>query len=65
MQVRNNKYIRVLMLLMLVIVPELGIGKERIVLKAADSLFAIAKYQEAYLLYKKSFGDAEKNNESL
>jgi tetratricopeptide (TPR) repeat protein len=65
MQARNNKFIRVLTVFLLIIVPELGFGKERSVLKAADSLFAIAKYQEAYSLYKKSFSDIEKNNESL
>ena len=34
-------------------------------LKTADSLFAMAKYPEATILYKKNFGDNEKNNQSL
>lgn len=34
-------------------------------LKRADSLFAMAKYPEATILYKKNFGNDEKNNQSL
>jgi hypothetical protein len=34
-------------------------------LKTADSLFAMAKYPEATILYKKNFGNDEKNNQSL
>lgn len=34
-------------------------------LKAADSLFAMAKYQEAQLLYKKNFNLEEKNSQAL
>jgi len=34
-------------------------------LKRADSLFAMARYTEASTLYKKNFGENEKNNQSL
>lgn len=65
MQAYQKKYLIVCLLIGLVTAPLTllaGNGKD---LKRADSLFAIAKYQEAYVLYKKSFGEHEKNNESL
>ena len=65
MQAIHNKYLGFLILLVLIILPDSGIARPRTVLKTADSLFAIARYQEAYSLYKKSFNDSEKNNESL
>ncbi|TDE15674.1 SH3 domain-containing protein [Dyadobacter psychrotolerans] len=34
-------------------------------LKTADSLFAMAKYAEAEILYKKNFTEDEKNNQNL
>jgi len=34
-------------------------------LKTADSLFAMARYTESLVLYKKNFSEREKNNQSL
>lgn len=40
-------------------------SSDRNELKRADSLFAMARYAEASTLYKKNFGNDEKNNQSL
>ena len=62
---RIKKYLLIWTIICVVLCPEILLGKETRNLKAADSLFAIAKYQDAYVLYKKSFGEDKKNNESL
>lgn len=41
------------------------VSANKMELKAADSLFAMAKYPEALILFKKNFKEEEKNNQSL
>jgi hypothetical protein len=65
MQARSKKYLLPLLLVLSIICPEISFARGKSELKAADSLFAIAKYREAYILYKKNFSNEEKNNESL
>lgn len=65
MQALKNKKLITWLFLGIFLTPFVGICKGVNELKTADSLFAIARYQESYLLYKKNFSDDEKNNESL
>ena len=65
MQEWTKKFLFIVLLIGGVIYPEGAFGKDKRDLKTADSLFTIAKYQDAYILYKRSFGDDEKNNENL
>jgi len=65
MQARFNKKI-ILWLILALILPKCEVfSANRIELKRADSLFAMARYTEASTLYKKNFGNDEKNNQSL
>jgi len=65
MQALKNKKLIIWLSLGIILAPLAGFCKGVNELKMADSLFAIARYQESYLLYKKNFTDDEKNNESL
>lgn len=65
MQVLFKKYIvswSVFCLVLTYQTPVIANPKE---LKTADSLFAMAKYREAGILYKKNFAEGEKNNQNL
>lgn len=60
----NNKVI--LWIILGLILPKYeAFSADRNELKMADSLFAMARYTEASMLYKKNFGNDEKNNQSL
>ncbi len=65
MQAYYKKYLFSWIVIWAIFSPVILVAGNRAELKRADSLFAIAKYQDAYTIYKKSFGEAEKNNESL
>jgi len=65
MQAQLNKKI-ILWLILALILPKCDVfSANRNELKRADSLFAMARYTEASVLYKKKFGNDEKNNQSL
>jgi tetratricopeptide (TPR) repeat protein len=65
MQVMTNRYLFILIIFWVLSGPEMAFSRGNEDLKAADSLFAIAKYQEAYVVYKKNFNEEKKNNEGL
>ncbi|SEJ34145.1 hypothetical protein SAMN04487995_4301 [Dyadobacter koreensis] len=65
MQAQLNKKI-ILWLILGLILPKCEVfSANRNELKRADSLFAMARYTEASTLYKKNFGNDQKNNQSL
>ena len=65
MQAPWKKYVLVWIVsgLVLTCVPAFSANRKE--LKLADSLFAIGRYPEAQILYKKNFSEVEKNNQSL
>jgi len=65
MQALSNKYLSFLIFLGAFLTPPAAFSASKKVLKTADSLFAMAKYTEALIIYKKSFTDDEKNNQNL
>lgn len=65
MQILFNKNAFLAFILVSILTQYEAISANKIELKRADSLFAIAKYPEATELYKKNFGNDEKNNQSL
>jgi len=65
MQARYNKKLILWFVLTLILPKYEAFSANRNELKTADSLFAMAKYAEASALYKKNFGNDEKNNQSL
>jgi hypothetical protein len=65
MQVMNIRYVFVFVVFWVIFAPKQAFSKGKEDLKAADSLFAIAKYHEAYMVYKKKFAEEEKSNEGL
>lgn len=65
MQIQFNKYLLILILIAGIFVPETAFSSSPKELKTADSLFAMAKYTEAEVLYKKNFKTDEKNNAAL
>ena len=65
MQALSKKYLMFWILLGSIWVPETAFCANYKELKMADSLFAMARYPESMILYKKNFSEQEKNNESL
>ena len=65
MQALINKYLSFLIFTGSFLVPATVYSASKKELKTADSLFAMAKYTEALIIYKKSFTDDEKNNQNL
>lgn len=65
MQAQLNKKIKSWLILCLILINYEVFSANRIELKRADSLFAMARYTEALTLYKKNFQNDEKNNQSL
>ena len=65
MQAHLNKKLIVWIILGLILPKYEAFCGDRNELKMADSLFAMARYPEASALYKKNFGNDEKNNQSL
>lgn len=65
MQALSKKYLLIWIFLGTVIAPETAFSANKKELKTADSLFAMARYPESLVLYKKNFSEDEKNNQSL
>jgi tetratricopeptide (TPR) repeat protein len=65
MQAHLNKKLILWIILGLILPKYEAFCGDRNELKMADSLFAMARYPEASALYKKNFGNDEKNNQSL
>lgn len=65
MQALSKKYLMFWILLGSIWVPKTAFSANYKELKTADSLFAMARYPESMILYKKNFSEQEKNNESL
>ncbi|WP_026633017.1 SH3 domain-containing protein [Dyadobacter alkalitolerans] len=65
MQALSKKYLFIWIFLGTVIAPETAFSANKKELKTADSLFAMARYPESLVLYKKNFSEDEKNNQSL
>jgi tetratricopeptide (TPR) repeat protein len=65
MQVLIKKYLIFCILVGLFLGSEVAFSANKKELKSADSLFAMAKYPEAEVLYKKNFTEDEKNNQAL
>ncbi|WP_229253899.1 SH3 domain-containing protein [Dyadobacter sp. NIV53] len=65
MQALYKKYLSFLILACTILGSGTVVSADLKELKAADSLFAMAKYTEAETLYKKNYKEDEKNNEYL
>ena len=65
MQIIFKKYLSYLFLMSLIMASQRVKSADSDLLKTADSLFAMAKYTEAEVLYKKKFNEGEKNNQNL
>ncbi|TLU96341.1 hypothetical protein FEM55_04165 [Dyadobacter sediminis] len=65
MQVLSKKYLMFWLITGSILVPETALFANYKELKTADSLFAMARYPESAILYKKNFSEQEKNNEAL
>ncbi|MCF2490792.1 SH3 domain-containing protein [Dyadobacter sp. CY347] len=65
MQALSKKYLFIWIFLGTVLAPETAFSANKKELKTADSLFAMARYPESLVLYKKNFSEDEKNNQSL
>jgi len=65
MQALTNKYLLFWIFLGSFLAPLTVFSVDKKELKTADSLFAMAKYTEALIIYKKSFTESEKNNQNL
>lgn len=65
MQILFNKKLSIFFLTTLFSIQNPVISASLKELKSADSLFAMAKYTEAEILYKKNFQNNEKNNPNL
>ena len=65
MQALSRKYLFFWIFLGTVLSSGTVFSANRKELKTADSLFAMARYPESLVLYKKNFSEDEKNNQSL
>ncbi|KAA6439266.1 hypothetical protein FEM33_13415 [Dyadobacter flavalbus] len=65
MQVLSKKYLMFWLITGSILVPKTALSANYKELKTADSLFAMARYTESMILYKKNFSEQEKNNEAL
>lgn len=65
MQALNKKYLLFWIFLGIFLTSETALSANKKELKTADSLFAMARYPESLVLYKKNFSEDEKNNQSL
>jgi len=65
MQILFNKYLFIFLLSAVSFTPQTAFSDSLKELKTADSLFAMAKYTEAEILYKKNFTEGKKNNQNL
>jgi len=65
MQVLFNKYLLFWIVISTISGSGAAVAGDLNNLKAADSLFAMAKYAEAELIYKKNYTEDEKNNQYL
>lgn len=65
MQALNKKYLLFWIFLGTVLTSGTAFSANKKELKTADSLFAMARYPESLMLYKKNFSENEKNNQSL
>jgi hypothetical protein len=65
MQILFNKKLSIFLLTILFLPQNQVISASLKELKSADSLFAMSKYTEAEVLYKKNFQNEEKNNPNL
>lgn len=65
MQILFNKYLLFFLFITVFGTPKTAFSDSIKELKTADSLFAMARYAEAELIYKKKFDEGEKNNQNL
>jgi tetratricopeptide (TPR) repeat protein len=65
MQALPKKYLLPWIVLGTIFAVRPAFSANKIELKTADSLFAMSKYSEAFVLYKKNFSRDEKNSQSL